>query len=61
MNPDEPTPKPAMDAPTISCSAGCKRSVLAADILGSGWYYLEITGRYRCQACTRELAEASKL
>jgi hypothetical protein len=54
-------PKPAMTAPPIPCSAGCKRSVPAADILGSGWYYLEITGRYRCPTCTRELVAAGKL
>jgi len=43
----------------ISCSGGCKALHLADEIDKSGWTFLEISGRYRCGACERELHAAS--
>lgn len=43
----------------IPCSAGCKRAEL--DPGAAGWSQLEITGWWRCGACTRELHAASSL
>ena len=47
----------------IVCSAGCKRvGVLADDgTPPPGWDCLQITGRYRCPHCGRELAAASSM
>lgn len=45
----------------IPCSAGCKRSVAdMAEALAKAWTFLQITNRWRCPACTRELEEANK-
>jgi hypothetical protein len=47
----------------ISCSAGCKRTGVL-DENGSppaGWDRLQITGRYRCPTCGRELTAANHI
>jgi hypothetical protein len=38
---------------SVHCSAGCKAST--DDPVRAGWQALQITGRYRCGACTRAL------
>lgn len=47
----------------VSCSAGCKRSTALDPESGMpaapGWEYLSITGRWRCPACYRELADVN--
>lgn len=43
----------------ISCSAGCKRQV--EDPAQAGWWFLEISSRWRCGACDRELRAASEI
>lgn len=53
-------PKPPVE---YVCAAGCKRVefVPADDInIPPGWVHLEITNRYRCGTCTRELAAAGR-
>ena len=44
-----------------SCSGGCKREWPSDEMDKSGWDLLAITGRYRCFACTKLLAEMSKV
>lgn len=46
-----------MSAPDpISCAGGCKRSVEdAAAATRAGWEYLQISRRWRCMNCWREL------
>lgn len=44
----------------VSCTDGCGRTLLDAETAGrSGWHSLQITGRWRCPACARELASAN--
>ena len=44
----------------IRCCDGCKRSVAdVSEALAKAWTCLEITGRWRCPDCRRELAEAN--
>jgi hypothetical protein len=45
----------------ISCCDGCKRSVAdMAEAQQQAWRYLEITKRYRCATCARELDAANQ-
>lgn len=49
-----------MNEPTLSCAAGCKRTVADIDAaLAAGWGHLPIQNRWRCPTCTRELMTAS--
>lgn len=41
---------------TVICSGGCKRQTDDP----SSWVRLELTGRYRCHDCDRELVVMSK-
>jgi hypothetical protein len=44
-------------ADPITCAAGCKRYVAdEAAASAAGWENLPISTRWRCVACTRELA-----
>lgn len=46
----------------IRCRDGCGRSVAdESEAQAKAWECLQITGRYRCPSCMRELAEANKL
>lgn len=40
----------------IGCAGSCGLAVLAEDVESCGWSFLHITNRWRCGACTRELA-----
>jgi hypothetical protein len=53
--PDEAPP------PTVGCAAGCGSNWLASDIEKSGWDYLSISGRWRCQTCYSELVAAREI
>jgi hypothetical protein len=45
----------------IFCAAGCKRSVAdESEAVAKGWECLEITNRYRCPQCWRELREVNE-
>jgi len=46
--------------PKIYCNDGCKRGMLPTEIESSGWQLLQITQRYRCVDCCRELREANE-
>ncbi len=50
---------PRSDKPEVSCAGGCGSQTNNPEHFG--WARLEITGRYRCGACTRALAAVSKL
>jgi hypothetical protein len=43
----------------IGCAGGCGKTVHPDDVAASGWTLLQITGRYRCGECDRNLAFAS--
>lgn len=45
-------------ADPIACTDGCGRTVPDMDAANAqAWHLLQITGRLRCPACARELAE----
>lgn len=43
----------------IRCTGACGREVAAKDMERSGWSYLQITGKWRCGPCGRELMQVS--
>jgi hypothetical protein len=47
----------------VSCSAGCKRETEIPDDGRNpdGWERLQITGRWRCMECTRQLRAANEV
>lgn len=47
------------DVPMIGCAGGCGKKVEARTVDTSGWSFLEITGRWRCGECERNLAFAA--
>lgn len=48
-------------ADQLVCSSGCKRTATdLADASSKGWSLLEISQRWRCPTCTRELEAASQ-
>lgn len=48
-----------MSVTMIGCAGGCGKAVLPDMLATSGWTLLQITGRYRCGECDRNLAFAS--
>lgn len=45
----------------IRCCDGCKREVADMDeALAKAWHFLEISKRWRCPQCARELVEANR-
>lgn len=43
----------------IGCAGGCGKKTAAETVEKSGWSCLEITGRYRCGECGRDLVRAA--
>jgi hypothetical protein len=43
----------------IGCAGGCGLAIFSDDLKSSGWSYLQITKRWRCGACERELVRMS--
>lgn len=51
----------ASTANAIGCTDGCKRTVANMDeALAKAWRFLEISKRWRCPACVRELDVANQ-
>lgn len=45
----------------INCCDGCGRKVAdMSEAQAKAWHYLEISKRYRCPACARELDEVNR-
>ncbi len=53
----EPAEKP-VEKP-IGCTDGCKRRATQEEAEQMAWRFLEISKRWRCPSCARELQEAN--
>lgn len=53
-----------MPAPTTQkvhcCDCRTEREIPVTETVPAGWYYLYVTGRIRCQECSRALDRANK-